>query len=193
MTKIKEYFTVVSQIINNLKVEEDKIKKITNKIIKTNRKNKKIFVIGNGGSAADGDHFAGELICTFDNKKRKPFEVYSLNQNYIAMTAWSNDFSYETYYERCLKAYSNPGDVLLCLTTSGGSKVKKQTKNIVKAIEYAKKNKIFIISLTGRTGGFAKRNSHLNININSKKTSYIQEAHMSILHCICEQLEKEVN
>jgi D-sedoheptulose 7-phosphate isomerase len=81
----------------------------------------------------------------------------------------------------------------LCLTTSGGSKVKKQTKNIVKAIEYAKKNKIFIISLTGRTGGFAKRNSHLNININSKKTSYIQEAHMSILHCICEQLEKEVN
>ncbi len=192
MVKISEYFKEVSQIIENLKDQEIKIKKITKKIIDTNKENKKIFVIGNGGSAADSDHFVGELICTFNNKKRKPFQVYSLNQNYIAMTAWSNDFNYDTYYERCLKAYSNSGDTLICLTTSGGNKTKKQTKNIVKAIEYAKKNKIHVISLTGRSGGFAKKNSDININIKSQKTSFIQEAHMSILHCICELLENEV-
>ena len=192
MMKISKYFKEVSKIIENLKDQEIKIKKITKKIIDTNKENKKIFVIGNGGSAADSDHFVGELICTFNNKKRKPFQVYSLNQNYIAMTAWSNDFNYDTYYERCLKAYSNSGDTLICLTTSGGNKTKKQTKNIVKAIEYAKKNKIHVISLTGRSGGFAKKNSDININIKSQKTSFIQEAHMSILHCICELLENEV-
>ncbi len=192
MIKIRKYFKEVSQIIENLKSEEINIKKITKKIIDTNKKNKKIFVLGNGGSAADSDHFVGELICTFNNKKRKPFQVYSLNQNYIAMSAWSNDFNYDTYYERCLKAYSNSGDTLICLTTSGGSKTKKQTKNIVKAIQYAKKNKIHVISLTGRSGGFAKKNSNININIKSQKTSFIQEAHMSILHCICELLENEV-
>ncbi len=192
MIKISKYFKEVSQIIENLKSEENNIKKIAKKIIDTNKKNKKIFVLGNGGSAADSDHFVGELICTFNNKKRKPFQVYSLNQNYIAMSAWSNDFNYDTYYERCLKAYSNSGDTLICLTTSGGSKNKKQTKNIVKAIEYAKKNKVHVISLTGRTGGFAKKNSDININVKSQKTGIIQEAHMSILHCICELLENEV-
>ncbi len=193
MIKISKYFKEISQIIENLKIEEINIKKITKKIIDANKRNKKIFVIGNGGSAADSDHFVGELICTFNNKKRKPFQVYSLNQNHVAMTAWSNDFNYDTYYERCLKAYSNSGDTLICLTTSGGSKTKKQTKNIVKAIEYAKKNKIHVISLTGRSGGFAKKNSDININIKSQKTSFIQEAHMSILHCVCELLENEVN
>ena len=116
-----------------------------------------------------------------------------MSSNLAGLTAWSNDFNYDTYYERCLKAYSNSGDTLICLTTSGGSKTKKQTKNIVKAIEYAKKNKIHVISLTGRSGGFAKKNSDININIKSQKTSFIQEAHMSILHCVCELLENEVN
>ena len=73
------------------------------------------------------------------------------------MTAWSNDFSYETYFERCLKAYSRKNDVLFCLTTSGGHLKKSQSKNLIRAVNYAKKNKIFVISLTGRTGGYVKK------------------------------------
>jgi len=93
------------------------------------------------------------------------------------------------YLERCLKAYSKKNDILICLTTSGGNVKKKQSKNLLKAVNYAKKNKLYVISLTGRTGGFVKSSSNININIKSNKTSYIQEAHMSILHCICELLE----
>ena len=189
MNKINKYFDDVSNIIKNLKTEKKKIIHIKNIILKANKNNQKIFVIGNGGSAADSDHFAGELVCTFEKKKRKPFEVYSLNQNYIAMTAWSNDFSYEGYLERCLKAYSKKNDILICLTTSGGNIKKKQSKNLLKAVKYAKERKLYVISLTGRSGGFVKSNSNININIKSNKTSYIQEAHMSILHCVCELLE----
>ena len=107
------------------------------------------------------------------------------------MTAWSNDFSYETYLERCLKAYSKKNDILICLTTSGGNIKKSQSKNLIKAVNYAKKNKNLVISLTGRTGGYVKNKSDININIESNVTSYIQEAHMSILHCICMLLENE--
>lgn len=192
MEKIKKYFKDVSNIIENLDKFQTEILKIKKVILDANKLKRKIFIIGNGGSAADGDHFAGELICTFNNKKRKPFEIYSLNNNSVAMTAWSNDFGYETYFERCLKAYSKKNDILICLTTSGGSLKKTQSKNLVKAIDFANKNKIFIISLTGRTGGYVKNKSKININIESNVTSYIQEAHMSILHCICELLEKEI-
>lgn len=192
MEKIKKYFKDVSNIIENLDKFQTEILKIKNIILDANKLKRKIFIIGNGGSAADGDHFAGELICTFNNKKRKPFEIYSLNHNSVAMTAWSNDFGYETYFERCLKAYSKKNDILICLTTSGGNLKKSQSKNLIKAIDFANKNKIFIISLTGRTGGYVKNKSKININIESDVTSYIQEAHMSILHCICELLEKEI-
>lgn len=180
MKKIDEYFDKTSKIIRKLKKEKEKIINIKNKILQADKKNQKIFVVGNGGSAADSDHFAGELICTFDKKKRKPFEVYSLNQNSAALTAWSNDFNYETYLERCLKAYSKKNDILICLTTSGGNLKKTQSKNLIKAVNYAKKNKVLVISLTGRTGGYVKSKSDININIESNVTSYIQEAHMSI-------------
>ena len=191
MKKIDEYFDNTSKIIKKLKIEKKKIIKIKNKILQADKKNQKIFVIGNSGSAADSDHFAGELICTFHKKNRRPFDVYSLNQNNVALTAWSNDFSYETYLERCLKAYSKKNDILICLTTSGGNIKKSQSKNLIKAVNYAKKNKNLVISLTGRTGGYVKNKSDININIESNVTSYIQEAHMSILHCICMLLENE--
>ena len=192
MKKIKKYFLDVSKIIEKLNNFEKEILEIKKIILTANKLKRKIFVIGNGGSAADSDHFAGELICTFNNRKRKPFEIYSLNQNNVAMTAWSNDFSYETYLERCLKAYSKKNDVLICLTTSGGNIKKPQSKNLIRAVNFAKKNKILVVSLTGRTGGYVKRKSDININIESQVTSYIQEAHMSILHCICDLLEKEI-
>ena len=192
MKKIEKYFSDVSKIIYSLKNYQDKILKIKKIISDSSKQKKKIFIIGNGGSAADSDHFAGELICTFNNKKRKPFEIHSLNQNNIALTAWSNDFNYESYLERCLKAYSKKNDILICLTTSGGNLKNSQSINLIKAVNYAKKNKVFVISLTGRNGGYIKNKSDLNINIDSKVTSYIQEAHMSILHCICELLEKEI-
>jgi phosphoheptose isomerase len=192
MKKIKKYFLDVSKIIEKLNNFEKEILEIKKIILTANKLKRKIFVIGNGGSAADSDHFAGELICTFNNRKRKPFEIYSLNQNNVAMTAWSNDFSYESYLERCLKAYSKKNDVLICLTTSGGNIKKPQSKNLIRAVNFAKKNKILVVSLTGRTGGYVKRKSDININIESQVTSYIQEAHMSILHCICDLLEKEI-
>ena len=192
MKKIKKYFLDVSKIIEKLDNFEKEILEIKKIILTANKLKRKIFVIGNGGSAADSDHFAGELICTFSNRKRKPFEIYSLNQNNVAMTAWSNDFSYESYLERCLKAYSKKNDVLICLTTSGGNIKKSQSKNLIRAVNFAKKNKILVVSLTGRTGGYVKRKSDININIESQVTSYIQEAHMSILHCICDLLEKEI-
>lgn len=187
----KNYITSSSLVIKSLLREEEKINNIINNIKNCIKKNKKILIAGNGGSSSDADHFAGELVCTYKKKSRKSIPAISLSSNSAIITAWSNDFNFSTVYERQVSSIGNKGDLLILLSTSGGNKAKKLSINLIKAAIKAKKKGIKVISLIGKDGGELKKISDLSLIIKSNLTSHIQEAHITILHYICEQLEKD--
>jgi|TARA_B100000959_G_scaffold16048_1_gene15708 D-sedoheptulose 7-phosphate isomerase len=190
---MKNYFYQSSKVISSLKKEEKKINKIVNKIIYTHKYKGKILVAGHGGSCSDAEHFVGELTCTYKNRNRKPLSAISLASLPAAITAWSNDFGFDTFFERMSKAHLKKNDLLFLISTGGGDRAKGTSMSIVKAAEYARKKKICIISLLGKTGGELKKISDLSIVVKSNLTSHVQEAHIAILHYICESLDKKLS
>ncbi len=189
---LTNYLNNVSDTLKTLVNEEKKIIKISEEIIKCNSKGNKILLAGNGGSCSDVEHFGGELICTFSKKDRKPVSTQLLTGPSSSLTAWGNDFEFETFFERQLEANGNNGDILFLLSTGGGNLKKKISTNLIYAAKLAKKKKIKIISLVGKSGGYLYKNSDISIKIKSNTTSVIQEAHMSILHSICYYLEEKL-
>lgn len=192
MNKIKEYFKTSSQIIENLHEHSDKIEKICEEIVKANKSGNKILVGGNGGSCSDAEHFVGELQCTYKSRERKPISAISIASLPAAMTAWCNDFEFLTYFKRQVQAHGNNQDILFLISTGGGEEKSGASMSLVEAAKEAKKRNMKIISLIGKTGGILKDISDVEITVKSNVTSFIQEAHISILHCICENLEKKI-
>ena len=189
MSNIKSYFKTSSETIARLHIFEDKILKIVREIITANNFNKKLLVAGNGGSCSDAEHFVGELQCTYKDRTRKPVSAISLASLPAAMTAWCNDFEFLSYFKRQVQAHGNEGDILFLISTGGGDEKSGASMSLVEAANEAKKKKIKIISLIGKTGGILKEISDISIVVESKVTSFIQESHIAILHCICENLE----
>lgn len=176
----------------SLKQEEAKIKKITDEILKTRNKGNKILLAGNGGSCSDVEHFGGELICTFSKRNRNPISTQVLTSHSAAMTAWGNDFNFNTYFERQIEANGKKGDLLIVLSTGGGNLSKDISTNLILAAKKAKKKGIKIVSLVGKSGGYLYKNSNISIKVKSNETATIQEAHMTILHSICYFLESKL-
>ena len=176
-------------VIRSLIDEEKKIELISKNIRNCYNKKKKVLIAGNGGSSSDADHFAGELVCTYKNRSRKSLSAISLSSNSAITTAWSNDFSFSTVYERQLSSIGTRGDLLLLLSTSGGNKKNNQSINLINAATKARKMGIKVISLLGNDGGELKKNSDISLIVKSNQTSHIQEAHITILHYICEGME----
>ena len=189
---IESHFKKSSSLISKLKFNQKKIIQIVNLILDCNNNGNKILVAGNGGSSADADHFTGELVCTFDNRDRPGISAISLSNNSAAVTAWSNDFDYKTFFKRQVQSIGKKGDIIILLSTSGGIKKTKQSINLVHAADYAKKKGIKVISFSGKSGGVLKKISDLNIHLKSNNTAHIQEAQMSILHCICACLDTKL-
>ena len=148
-------------------------------------KDNKVWLCGNGGSAADAQHIAAELSGRY-YIDREPLFAEALHVNTSYVTAVANDYSYDEIYARYIKAASRKGDVLIAISTSGNS------KNIINAIEVAKKQGVKIISLTGETGGEMKDISDVILNVPSKDTPRIQESHILIGHVLCEIVETEI-
>ncbi len=160
---------------------ENALKLILNALKKKN----KIIFCGNGGSAADAQHLAAELLGGYLKKNRKPIKAICLNTNTSTITAISNDYDYKYIFSRQLKALSSKGDVLFCISTSGSS------KNILEVLKTAKKIGIKSILLTGKR----KRNKKLldlQINVPANRVDRIQEMHIFVGHLICEILEKKL-
>ena len=143
----------------------------------------KLLIAGNGGSAADAQHIAAELTGRF-LLERKPLPAIALHANSSALTAIGNDYGYEHVFARELAAHARPGDVLLAISTSGGS------KNILRAIEEARGKKVAVIGMTGESGGAMRTACDLCLCVPSKSTARIQEMHIMIGHTICELLEE---
>lgn len=142
----------------------------------------KILICGNGGSAADSQHFAAELTGRY-KRKRKGLAAISLSTDTSALTAIGNDYGYEYIFSRQLQALANPKDVLFGISTSGNS------QNVILAMQEAKKIGCRTIALTGKDGGKMKELSDLNLIAPNSDTPRIQEMHIFIIHCLCEMIE----
>jgi D-sedoheptulose 7-phosphate isomerase len=145
----------------------------------------KVLACGNGGSAADCQHFAAELVGRFERERPGLFAL-ALTTDTSALTAIGNDYSFEEVFSKQVSALGQPNDVLLAISTSGNS------ANIIKAIEVAKEREIHVIALTGKGGG---RIAHLldendvHICVPHDRTARIQEVHLLSIHCICDGID----
>ena len=146
----------------------------------------KILVCGNGGSAAESQHFSAELLGRFEIPYRKALPVISLTSDNVLITAWANDFGYDEVFARQVEAYGSEGDVLLCLSTSGVS------PNIIKAISTARKQGMFCINMLGKDGGEAAAIGHVNLVVPSNSTQRIQEVHLHLVHLLCGLIENRM-
>ena len=155
------------------------------KIYKTIKKSGKIFICGNGGSAADAQHLAAEFMIRLrPNVNREAFPVISLALDTSTITACGNDLGFEKIFARNLSALGSKKDLLIAISTTGKS------KNITNVLKYAKKKKISSLSFLGGNGGLAKKLSDLNVIVPSFSTARIQEIHIFLGHFIFEQVEK---
>jgi len=141
-----------------------------------------LLVCGNGGSAADAMHIAGELVGRFA-LERPGLKVIALGADAASLTAWSNDYSYESAFARQVEAYGDPGGVLWGRSTSGNS------KNVVAAFGKAKEIGMTTIALTGDGGGLLAPRADILIDVPSRSTPRIQELHICIYHYICARVE----
>lgn len=144
---------------------------------------RKLLLCGNGGSAADAQHFAAELSVRY-KKERKPLAALALTTDTSVLTATMNDYGEAFTFERQLQALARPGDVLVCLSTSGNS------PNVCLAADWAVKNDVFVVSFTGASPeSFLARASDWCIRVPSTETARIQEMHQILYHGICESLD----
>jgi len=146
----------------------------------------KILVCGNGGSAAEAQHFASELVGRFQIKERPGLPVVSLTADTSILTAWANDIGYDQVFARQVEAYGQPGDVLIGLSTSGNS------INIIEAFKKAHEKNIVTIGLLGKSGGDMIEEADVTILVPSYDTQRIQEMHLHIIHTLCELVEKNL-
>ena len=150
------------------------------------KKGNKILSCGNGGSAADAQHFAAELVCRFE-KERPALAAIALTVDTSALTAISNDYHFDEIFARQIEALAKPDDILLAISTSGFS------PNIVRAIEQAHEKKMTVVALTGRDGGKVAKiltANDIEIRVLSESTARIQEIHLLTIHCLCDQIDE---
>ncbi|CAN5768382.1 SIS domain-containing protein [soil metagenome] len=145
----------------------------------------KILLCGNGGSAADAQHIAAELVGRYE-RQRRAWPSLALTTDTSALTALSNDFGYEEVFARQLEALADRGDVLIAISTSGAS------ANVIKAAEAARKLSCRTIALTGASGEPLASLCDLAVSVPSQRTSRIQEAHITIGHLWCEMVDTQL-
>ena len=182
---IENYFQKSSDTIKTLSAQWPAIKNMVLGIYQSQLNGGKLLIGGNGGSCADAEHFAGEMTCTFNDRRRRPFSAISLTNNASAITAWANDFEFDSYFTRQVQALGVAGDVLFLISTGGGNRSNGASMNLVKAAEKALEMKMRLFSLVGKDGGELSRISHEFVKVASYETSIIQEAHIAIIHAIC--------
>ena len=149
------------------------------------KKNNKILICGNGGSAADSQHFAAELTGRY-KRERRGLGAIALSTDTSALTAIGNDYGYEYVFLRQVEALANQGDIFFGISTSGHS------KNIILAMKEAKKRGCITVALGGRDGGEMAQIADFSLVVPSQDTPRIQEMHIFIIHCLCEIVERRI-
>jgi D-sedoheptulose 7-phosphate isomerase len=153
-------------------------------LINALRAGRKILVCGNGGSAADSQHIAGELVSKF-RRQRRALPSVALTTDTSILTSIGNDFGFEDVFSRQVEALGEEGDVLLAISTSGNS------PNVLKAVRTAKEMGITTVGFTGEDGGRMRRRVDFCFRVPSQSTPRIQESHITVAHALCELIEQE--
>ncbi|PYJ26121.1 MAG: phosphoheptose isomerase [Verrucomicrobia bacterium] len=175
-----------TRTLESLKSLEPQMAKAADLIEQCLRAGNKLLVCGNGGSAADAAHFATELVVRFA-KDRRSYPAICLASDGGLLSAAGNDYGFDEIFARQVTAFGRPGDVLICLTTSGKS------KNVVRALEEAKARKLKTIAFLGRDGGSTIGMADIDLLVRSDSTARIQEAHQLVLHVLCEVVESHLD
>ena len=177
----EEYLAVADEVFGSLRESlDDLAKEIADRL----REGGKIMVCGNGGSAADAQHLAGEMVNKF-LKDRKPYAAVALSTDTSVISAIGNDYGYDLIFDKQVRALGRSGDVLIAISTSGNA------ANVCRAVETASHLNILTVALTGGTGG--KLGKLVNIPVcisSSKSTPRIQEGHQLVIHALCERIEE---
>jgi len=163
----------------------NKIVEVAQKCVDLYRTDKKTMLAGNGGSAADAQHIAAELVGRY-GFDRPSIPSLALTTDTSNLTAIGNDYGYDQIFSRQLEGMGQDGDIFIGISTSGNS------VNIIKAFESAKKKNIFTVALTGRDGGEMAKIADIALVVPSNDTPRIQESHILIGHIICDIIEKEI-
>jgi D-sedoheptulose 7-phosphate isomerase len=145
----------------------------------------KILACGNGGSAADCQHFAAELVGRFE-RERFPLPAIALTCDTSILTAVGNDYSFREIFSKQVQAFGQAGDILLAISTSGNS------ANVLAAVEAALEREMRIVALTGKDGGALAKlltDADVHINVQHARTARIQEVHLCAIHCICDGID----
>jgi D-sedoheptulose 7-phosphate isomerase len=158
------------------------LEKAAHALVKSLKSGHKVLVFGNGGSAAEAQHLAAELVNKF-SRPRKPLRAIALTTDTSALTSIANDSSYDLVFSRQIEALGDEGDVALALTTSGTS------PNIAAALEAARKKKMLTVALTGEGGGKIGALVDYLLDVPSRSTPRIQEAHLVLLHLLAQELD----
>ena len=188
LQKIQDQLQEAWATIDLLKADKlllNSLERICEKCIKSYRNNGKILIAGNGGSAADAQHFAGELVSRF-HFDRPALSAIALTTDSSILTAIGNDYGYEDVFARQIQAHGRSGDVFIAISTSGNS------SNILKAIQTAKAIGLVVIGLTGRSGGKMKDMCDVCLCAPSDSTPRIQECHLFFEHTLCACIEESL-
>ena len=181
---IKESIEEHKKVLSSLEKYIPLIEKIASLCISSLKKGGKIVFCGNGGSAADSQHLAAELVGRFLKEKR-PLSSLALSTNTSILTALGNDYGFEYTFSKQVEALLKPEDVLVAISTSGNS------KNVIEAVKKAKEIKAKTIGLLGKGGGKLKKIVDLPLVIESNNTARIQEMHILVGHILCKLIEEE--
>jgi D-sedoheptulose 7-phosphate isomerase len=160
----------------------ERIAQAARRIIEALRAGRKLLVFGNGGSAADAQHLAAELVGRY-RRERRAWPAIALTTDTSALTAIGNDYGFDEVFARQVRALAVPGDVVLGLSTSGNS------ENVLRGFAAAAEAGAFRIALGGRDGGRMARECDLALIVPGADTARIQEAHITILHAMCDTIE----
>jgi D-sedoheptulose 7-phosphate isomerase len=188
INKAREYFLEITETLNLLLTDNHinfEINEICNLAVNALKNGNKILIAGNGGSAADAQHFAGELVSRF-YYDRKAMAAIALTTDTSILTAIGNDYGYEKIFSRQIEAIGRAGDIFIAISTSGNS------KNLISAAIECKKMGISVVGLTGETGGDLFQHCDKSIRVPSKSTPRIQECHLMIEHVICANIEESM-
>jgi D-sedoheptulose 7-phosphate isomerase len=184
-SQLHEAINAATKTLQSLVGLDAQVTQVADLIEQCLRAGNKLLVCGNGGSAADAAHFVTELVVRFA-KDRPAQPAICLASDGGLLTAAANDYGFDEIFARQVAAFGVPGDVLICLTTSGKS------KNVARALEEAKARKLKTIALLGRDGGSTIGIADVDLLVGSNSTARIQEAHQLLLHILCEIIEARI-
>ena len=177
---------LLETLLQTRALESEKILAFGQILSQTLARGGKILVAGNGGSAAQAQHFAAELTGRFKIPQRKALPVIALNADPVLLTAWANDVGYDKVFSRQVEAFGQPGDALILISTSGKS------KNLIEASKAAQRIGITSLALLGKNGGDLAKLAGHSVVIPAMDTARIQEIHILVLHLVCELVEMDL-